>query len=500
MTSSYDPYNGVSFVELNKQRRNDSERRPSEKIENRYSQPAVKRIYIKANGEAKSKRPKLFVWRRWQSPSLAGLRADMAPYVGLDMASAIYDVNGQRITSEDQIREYGTYYVVGDEDLFIPDSDDDYDSGKQREWLTGAGRATSMSAPNMVASRQSLYDGAPSPPTPPPKPFQSDNVTTERLKHRAATAQNTTVSARKLARPNSVNAMNDWDEYEKFYKDAITSTSSNTRKKSQNRRYEARPQYDNRRDDEFNKRHMRRYYDENGDGGHPASDGYQSNDDRFRQKSKNNQLNRSRSANDFYSNDDFVSDFDTELNRRKDKEALAKHRQNQSKQLRSSSDAIYNRKDQTHPDAYIIYVFLNGQGMECQYLNFQKKQLAKGMSYVLELIARRFNVNPSRLCDMDGRRITDPSQLMSRGAYVLVAAGQSFRDSWYFLPDNAIDTSSNQQRVDDRNDQRDRLLQRRERRERAKLKSRKMRENKESNYRTQRTETVVPGRRFGSTY
>ncbi|VDL86308.1 unnamed protein product, partial [Nippostrongylus brasiliensis] len=369
---SYDPYNGVSFVELNKQRRNDSERRPSEKIENRYSQPAVKRIYIKANGEAKSKRPKLFVWRRWQSPSLAGLRADMAPYVGLDMASAIYDVNGQRITSEDQIREYGTYYVVGDEDLFIPDSDDDYDSGKQREWLTGAGRATSMSAPNMVASRQSLYDGAPSPPTPPPKPFQSDNVTTERLKHRAATAQN-------------------------------------------------------------------------------------------------NQLNRSRSANDFYSNDDFVSDFDTELNRRKDKEALAKHRQNQSKQLRSSSDAIYNRKDQTHPDAYIIYVFLNGQGMECQYLNFQKKQLAKGMSYVLELIARRFNVNPSRLCDMDGRRITDPSQLMSRGAYVLVAAGQSFRDSWYFLPDNAIDTSSNQQRVDDRNDQRDRLLQRRERRERAKL-------------------------------
>uniref|UniRef100_A0A183FSX6 Doublecortin domain-containing protein n=1 Tax=Heligmosomoides polygyrus TaxID=6339 RepID=A0A183FSX6_HELPZ len=114
-------------------------------------------------------------------------------------------------------------------------------------------------------------------------------------------------------------------------------------------------------------------------------------------------------------------------------------------------------------------VFLNGQGMECQHIHFQKKQLAKGMNYILELAARRYNVNPMKLCDMDGRRITEPSQLMSRGAYVLVAAGQSFRDTWYFLPDNAIDTSSNRQRVEDRVDQRDRLLQRRERREQAKL-------------------------------
>lgn len=42
-------------------------------------------------------------------------------------------------------------------------------------------------------------------------------------------------------------------------------------------------------------------------------------------------------------------------------------------------------------------VFLNGQGMTCQYVNFQKKQLEKGMPYVLELIARRFNVNPGKL-------------------------------------------------------------------------------------------------------
>lgn len=43
-----------------------------------------------------------------------------------------------------------------------------------------------------------------------------------------------------------------------------------------------------------------------------------------------------------------------------------------------------------------ISVFLNGQGMECQHMHFQKKQLAKGMNYILELIARRFNVNPSK--------------------------------------------------------------------------------------------------------
>ncbi|KAK6060245.1 hypothetical protein COOONC_02100 [Cooperia oncophora] len=154
----------------------------------------------------------------------------------------------------------------------------------------------------------------------------------------------------------------------------------------------------------------------------------------------NTQAIRSRSANDDYRNDEFVSDFDTDDSKRRDKQALAKHRRKYLNAPRSSSEVIYNRRDQTHPDAYIIYVFLNGHGMECQHIHFQKKQLAKGMNYVLELVARRFNVNPMKLCDMDGRKITEPSQLMSRGAYVLVAAGQSFRDTWYFLPDNAIDT------------------------------------------------------------
>lgn len=94
-------------------------------------------------------------------------------------------------------------------------------------------------------------------------------------------------------------------------------------------------------------------------------------------------------------------------------------------------------------------------------MNFQRKQLEKGMNYVLELIARRFNVNPGKLVDMDGRKVSEVTQLMSRGAYVLIPVGQSFRDTWYFLPDNAIDTSSNKAMIEERSAQRDRLLQRR---------------------------------------
>ncbi|RCN41334.1 hypothetical protein ANCCAN_12717 [Ancylostoma caninum] len=55
-TSLYDPYNEYSFVALNKRRRGDMERRNSEKLENRYSAPPVKKIYVKANGDPRSKR------------------------------------------------------------------------------------------------------------------------------------------------------------------------------------------------------------------------------------------------------------------------------------------------------------------------------------------------------------------------------------------------------------------------------------------------------------
>lgn len=45
-----------------------------------------------------------------------------------------------------------------------------------------------------------------------------------------------------------------------------------------------------------------------------------------------------------------------------------------------------------------------------------------------------------RLVNMDGVKIREVNELMSRGAYVLIPVGQTFRDSWYFLPDNSIDT------------------------------------------------------------
>lgn len=60
------------------------------------------------------------------------------------------------------------------------------------------------------------------------------------------------------------------------------------------------------------------------------------------------------------------------------------------------NNLIFNRKDQTNPEAYIIYAFLNGHGMECQHVTFAKKQLKKGFSYVLELIARCYNIRPGR--------------------------------------------------------------------------------------------------------
>ncbi|CZR14462.1 Doublecortin domain-containing protein [Caenorhabditis elegans] len=168
---------------------------------------------------------------------------------------------------------------------------------------------------------------------------------------------------------------------------------------------------------------------------------------------------------DFFEGNPHSSEFDNEETIRKDKQALEKHRQKMGGQSRRLSTMIFNRKDQTHPDVYLIYVFLNGQGMECQFMNFQRKQLEKGMNYVLELIARRYNVNPGKLVDMDGRKISEVTQLMSRGAYVLIPVGQSFRDTWYFLPDNAIDTSSNKALIEERSAQRDRLLQRRSKQE-----------------------------------
>ena len=80
---------------------------------------------------------------------------------------------------------------------------------------------------------------------------------------------------------------------------------------------------------------------------------------------------------------------------------------------------------------------------------------------------------------MDGFKIRDVTQLMSRGAYVLIPVGQSFRDTWYFLPNNAIDTrfesifrlwekkqimtfSNDVEKVRARSAQRDRYIQKQE--------------------------------------
>lgn len=148
---------------------------------------------------------------------------------------------------------------------------------------------------------------------------------------------------------------------------------------------------------------------------------------------------------------------------------------------RSKSAAIYNRRDQTNPGAYIIYAFLNGQGLHCQHVSFNRSQLEKGLPFILELVARRFHVKPSKLVNMDGARIYDVSELMSRGAYVLIPVGQSFRDTWYFLPDNAIDTSSDMERVKLRSQQRDRYIQKQEAK---KYKQQKMKHTTESRRQT----------------
>ncbi|VDD90029.1 unnamed protein product [Enterobius vermicularis] len=129
-----------------------------------------------------------------------------------------------------------------------------------------------------------------------------------------------------------------------------------------------------------------------------------------------------------------------------------------------NKDAIYNRPDQTHPDAYIIYVFLNGNGLESQCVHFQRMQLERGMGFVMELIARRYGVKPYKLCKMDGHRVKDVTELMSRGAYVLVPVSQSFRDAWYFLPDNAIDTSVDVDTIKQRDAQREKLILRHDQR------------------------------------
>jgi hypothetical protein len=41
---------------------------------------------------------------------------------------------------------------------------------------------------------------------------------------------------------------------------------------------------------------------------------------------------------------------------------------------------------------------------------------------------------------MDGTKVENIKELMTRGAYVLVPAGENFHECWYFMPDYAVDT------------------------------------------------------------
>uniref|UniRef100_A0A0K0DNN1 Doublecortin domain-containing protein n=1 Tax=Angiostrongylus cantonensis TaxID=6313 RepID=A0A0K0DNN1_ANGCA len=154
------------------------------KYENSIRKPPMKKVYVKANGDSRGKRPNLFKWKRWQSPTLDEFCADVAPYVDLDTATAIFDINGRRITSENHIRSFGTYYIVGNEErvlyvvfrhekpkssltfyhnfnndfeavnfTFSPDSGGDYEEEYYKS-RPKTGRVTSMSVSEIVPSRE----------------------------------------------------------------------------------------------------------------------------------------------------------------------------------------------------------------------------------------------------------------------------------------------------------------------------------------------------------
>uniref|UniRef100_A0A914W3Z0 Doublecortin domain-containing protein n=1 Tax=Plectus sambesii TaxID=2011161 RepID=A0A914W3Z0_9BILA len=135
---------------------------------------------------------------------------------------------------------------------------------------------------------------------------------------------------------------------------------------------------------------------------------------------------------------------------RRDRQFLNQHFTQQRQVRRSKSAHIFNRKDQTNPDAYLIYAFRNGAGSDAQCVNFNRKQLEKGMPIVLEIIAKRFSINPKKLCAMDGREIKSVRELITRGSYVIIPLGEQFRDTWYFLPSQAIDTSEDPESDNDR--------------------------------------------------
>ncbi|KAK0404749.1 hypothetical protein QR680_017608 [Steinernema hermaphroditum] len=344
--ASYDPYNNVSFLELNKQRRGEGDRREEDRIYNRRP-PPVKKIFLRRNGDFSSK-PKRFVWKVWQSRELENLMEDAGSFLGVE-ARELFDDRGRRITDTDQVADGGTYTVVGDEH---------YDRG--------------------VPSEASLR--------------------VRRARSRVAA-----------------------DDFNRAYREAMRDKDHTVYSIDYNDH--APPQVKSPAVTDF--------YENNSEWNPP---------DAYLQDYYGNQSetapSRHTDPGPSRVKDDYALDY-----RKQNRDAPRTHAE-RHRARRPRSAVIYNRRDQTHPEANIIYVFLNGRGLECRHVRFQKAQLQRGFGFILELIARGYSVSPGRLCAMDGRRIRKIDDLVTRGAYIIVPVGQNFRDTWYYLPRNAIDTST----------------------------------------------------------
>ncbi|GMR32542.1 hypothetical protein PMAYCL1PPCAC_02737, partial [Pristionchus mayeri] len=453
----YDPYNNLSYLELNKRRYGEIERHESEKLENRTRRPSIRKIYLKKNGDSKKKKPKKFIWKKWASPTLKLLVEDAGNFVGMSTeAKFLYDKSGYRIRDEEEIRDGETYYVAGGEQFEIFDGDFD----------------TAHSPRTANRSRQSYqYNKLPKNGyIPPSRPSSLRRDSRSNLNNRRASWWST--------------ASEDLIDYDYDKYDYRSPSPTKYRSRSAASFYDPHNDYDSvprpvstgHRSyypisaDVHGRDSVYRHYDYGGSpsprketkknypkSGVPLSAPAAKREKRRRASILEPRIEsrrdvptrhtyplesrgRSRARTSQSAHVNLSSDFDHDDAMKKDKAALRQHKEMMQAWKRSKSGVIYNRRDQTHPDAYLIYVFLNGQGMNCQHIHFQKNQLEKGMHYVLELVARRFNVNPAKLCDLDGKKIHEIQDLMSRGAYVLVPVGQKFRDQWYFLPDNAIDT------------------------------------------------------------
>ncbi|GMT33089.1 hypothetical protein PFISCL1PPCAC_24386, partial [Pristionchus fissidentatus] len=494
----YDPYNNVSYLELNKSRYGEIERHESEKLENRTRRPSVRKIYLKKNGDSKKNKPKKFIWKKWASPTLKLLIDDAGTFMGMGSeAKFLYDKSGYRIRDEDEIHEGETYYVAGSETFEIFDGDFDTgvtprnnysrqsyqynkvpkngyipaprkDPGRRESRVSQAnnrrGSWWSTTSEDLIDYDYDKYDYR----SPSPRRYRSKSATSfYDPGHHYSSVPRPISTSHRSAYPISADAHGRDSVYRHYDYGEIPSPRRETRReypKSGDPRSAPAVKTPKRE----KSRRRASILD--------TRDTYRDVPTRHTYPHEPRGRSRARTSQSA-AHINLTSDFDHDDALRKDKVEMKKHKEMMKSYNRSKSGVIYNRRDQTHPDAYLIYVFLNGQGMNCQHINFQKKQLEKGMHYVLELVARRYNVNPAKLCNMDGKKINEVQDLMSRGAYVLVPVGQKFRDQWYFLPDNAIDTSpitlkliviyflifsSNVDRIRERSAQRDRLLQRRE--------------------------------------